>query len=65
LASYNIDEFRAFVFESTFLKRYPADAPTIDKIKNDDVALLEFGLTWLKGLLFKKSDAKTEAKKED
>jgi len=29
------------------------------------VALLEFGLTWLKGLLFKKSDAKTEAKKED
>jgi hypothetical protein len=65
LASYNIDKFRTFVFESSFLKRYPADPQTLDKIKIDEVALLEFGLTWLKGLLFKEGGANSAAPKQD
>lgn len=53
LASYNIDKFRKFVFESSFLKRFDIDGETVEKIKKDEIALLEFGLKWLKELLFK------------
>lgn len=53
LASYNIDGFRRFVFESSFLKRYEIDAETLEKIKTDEVALFQFGMHWLKNVLFK------------
>jgi uncharacterized protein len=53
MASYNIDKFKQFVFESTFLERYPVDADTRAKIENDELALLVFGLKWLKTVLFK------------
>ncbi len=53
LASYNIDKFRQFVFESSFLNRYDIDNATIEKIREDEIALLEFGLKWLKNVLFK------------
>jgi Fe-S-cluster containining protein len=56
LASYNIDKFREFVFESSFLKRYDVKQKDIEKIKNDEIALLEFGLKWLKSLLFNEGD---------
>ncbi len=58
MVSYNIDKFRQFVFESSFLKRYEVDADTLENIKNDEVALLQFGLKWLKGLLFKQDGSK-------
>jgi hypothetical protein len=57
MASYDIDRFRQFVFESSFLKRYPVDAETLGRIREDDVALLEFGMKWLKSLLFKEGDS--------
>lgn len=53
LASYNIDQFRQFVFESSFLDRYEVDPETVAKIKIDETALLEFGLKWLKSVLYK------------
>ncbi len=53
LVSYNIDKFRQFVFESSFLNRYDIDADTVAKIKEDEIALVEFGLKWLKDVLFK------------
>ena len=53
LASYNIDKFRAFVFESSFLTRYPVEEQLLSTLRTDDTALLEFGLEWLKGVLFK------------
>ncbi|MCP4353661.1 MAG: YkgJ family cysteine cluster protein [Desulfobacterales bacterium] len=52
LASYNIDRFREFVFESTFLDRYDIDTELIEKIKKDEIELLKFGITWLKSVLF-------------
>ncbi|MCP4111853.1 MAG: YkgJ family cysteine cluster protein [Desulfobacteraceae bacterium] len=52
LASYNIDKFRDFVFESTFLERYDIDKETVEKIKKDEIELLKFGVTWLKSVLF-------------
>lgn len=53
LASYNIDKFRAFVFESSFLDRYEVDEKTVGEIKTDDIALLKFGMKWLKSIFFK------------
>jgi uncharacterized protein len=58
LVSYNIDKFREFVFESSFLRRYEVDESTLKQIKADEIALLEFGLKWLKWLLFKEGDFK-------
>jgi uncharacterized protein len=56
MASYDIDQFRSFVFESSFLKRYPLDDQTIEKIKIDDVALLAVGMSWLKSVFFKEAN---------
>jgi Fe-S-cluster containining protein len=53
MVSYNIDKFRQFVFESTFLQRYDIEEETVEKIRNDEIALLEFGLKWLRDTLFK------------
>ncbi len=58
LASYNLDKFREFVFESSFLDRYEVDKTTLEKIKDDEIELLKFGLKWLKWLLFKEGDFK-------
>jgi len=56
MVSYNIDKFRQFVFDSSFLERYPVDAETREKIEVDDLALLKFGMNWLKGVLFQQPD---------
>jgi len=56
LASYNIDEFRKFVFESSFLDRYEVDDETIKRLRDDEAGLLEFGMTWLLWLLYRKGD---------
>lgn len=56
MVSYNIDKFRSFVFDSTFLERMPVDDETRDKLRTDDVALLKFGVRWLESILFKRKD---------
>jgi hypothetical protein len=40
------------------LNRYEVDANTLEVIKNDEIALLKFGLKWLKWLLFKEGEFK-------
>ncbi len=52
MVCYNVDAFRRFVFESSFLERYQVDGDTVARLREDDVALLRFGLRWLKGTLF-------------
>ena len=61
LISYNLDKFREFVFESSFLQRYEVDDAVLEQMKHDEIALLEFGLKWLKWLLFKEGDFKMKA----
>ena len=56
MASYDVDRFRDFVFDSSFLDRYDVDRKTRSQIEEDEVALLKFGLRWLKWLLFKVGD---------
>ena len=56
MVSYNIDKFREFVFSSSFLNRYEVDEATVARIREDEVELLKFGLSWLKGILFQVPD---------
>ena len=54
--SYNIDKFKEFVFDSSFLDRYDIEKEIVVKIKEDEIALLKFGIKWLKWLLFKEGN---------
>jgi uncharacterized protein len=49
---YNIDKFRDFVLQSSFLERFEVDNETANKIKKDDAELLKFGFNWLKFCLY-------------
>ncbi len=55
-ASYDIDRFRRFVFESSFLSLYNIEKQMQETIRTDEIALLQFGFKWLKWLLFKEGD---------
>jgi Fe-S-cluster containining protein len=48
MATYNIDRFSEFLFNSSFLKRYKVKSTLLKKIKNDDTVLLKFGFEWVK-----------------
>lgn len=51
-ACYDLDRFRDFVFESTFLERFELEAETVERIREDDEALLLFAFRWLRFALF-------------
>jgi hypothetical protein len=56
MALYNLDKFRNFVFESSFLDRFVIDETTIEKLKRSDLELLKFSFDWIKfGLLGQKT----------
>ena len=48
MATYNMDQFREFVFKSTFLKRYKVKSKVLKQIRIDDVELMKFGFEWVK-----------------
>ena len=48
MATYNIDRFRDFVFQSSFLKRYKIKSAILKKLQTDDLQLLKFGFEWVK-----------------
>lgn len=52
MASTALEQFRQFVFESSFLETYIIDDETIEKIKNDDVELMHFSFKYLANALF-------------
>jgi Fe-S-cluster containining protein len=47
-ASYDIDNFKRFIFESTFLNTFDVDDKTLDNIKNDEQELMKFGFQYIK-----------------
>ncbi len=53
MAAYNVDRFRDFVFQSSFLKRYKVKSALLKKLKTDDVQLLRFGFEWIKFFIWK------------
>lgn len=49
---YDPDRFREFIFDSSFLTKFQVDEDILQKIREDDVALLYFGSQWLRFALF-------------
>lgn len=48
MAAYNVDRFREFVYQSSFLKRYKVKSALLKKMQTDDLAMLRFGFDWIK-----------------
>jgi hypothetical protein len=51
MASYDIDKFRKFIFESRFLDIIDIDNEYVEEIKTDEIALMKFGFKYLKYIL--------------
>jgi Fe-S-cluster containining protein len=65
MALYNIDKFREFIFDSTFLDRFDVDPIKIIKIQKSDEELVKFAFDWIKfgifgQILFKLKDKPQE-----
>ena len=52
MATYNIDRFRDFVFESSFLNRYKVKSDVLKKVRKDEVKLLNLAFEWVKFFLW-------------
>ena len=52
MASYNLEAFRRFVFKSSFLQSFEVDPDTVERIRQDEEALLEFAIKWIRFALF-------------
>jgi len=47
MACYDLDRFRRFVFESSFLDRFDVEPDEAKQIRSDDTALFQFAMRWL------------------
>jgi len=52
MAGYNMDTFRRFVFDSTFLSKFDVSEARLEEILESDTALLKLGLDWIARFLF-------------
>ena len=52
LALYDLDNFRSQIKKNGLLNDFDIDSTTLDKAMEDDVALLELGIQWVKMILF-------------
>jgi Fe-S-cluster containining protein len=52
MACYDLDRFRRFVFESRFLEMFEVDEARVEALRTDDLELLDFGMQWLRFVLF-------------
>ncbi len=53
MSLYNGERFREFVFKSGFLKKFKIEPELVASLENDDTALLEFAVRWLRFALFR------------
>jgi Fe-S-cluster containining protein len=51
MASYDMDRFRRFVFDSDFLNIFDIDDETISSIRDDEVELMKFGTKYIKYIM--------------
>jgi len=52
LALYDLDEFRAQIFEHNLLNKFDLPGSLLQTLKTDDEALVDFGIAWVKNMLF-------------
>jgi Fe-S-cluster containining protein len=63
MASTDLDKFRDFVFNSSFLDTYEVEARTLEEIKHDDIALMKFSFKYLASSLFGTNNLKIREEK--
>jgi len=51
MASFNIDKFKSFIFESTFFSRLDVPPQKIERLTASDKELMKFGFDWIKFFL--------------
>ena len=61
MASYHLDRFRKFLFESSFFDKFEIEADEKSRIKNDEEELMKFGVKWLRFALFGDRTMKVKA----
>ena len=64
MAFYNLDKFREFIFDSTFLERFVLEDELADQLRQDDEALLQFSSRWLRFALFGEPTMQVRESKE-
>ncbi len=66
MVSSNLEMFRDFVFNSSFLEAYDIQPDVVKKISADELELLKFSLKWLRFTMFGEGDfmVKEEARKK-
>jgi hypothetical protein len=52
MAAYNVDTFRRFVFDSSFLSRFHVPPQRLAAVRQSDSALLLLGFDWILRFLF-------------
>ena len=52
MASTDLQTFRRFIFESSFLETYDLDEKLVEKLKSDDITLMLFSFQYLAATLF-------------
>lgn len=65
MASTDLDSFRNFIFNSSFLDTYEIDEKTLEEMKEDDVALMHFSFRYLANTLFGAEGMKIRKEKLD
>ncbi|MCB2180693.1 MAG: YkgJ family cysteine cluster protein [Desulfobulbaceae bacterium] len=63
MVSTDLDKFKRFIFESSFLDIYDVDQETLDKIQEDDIELMKFSFRYLASSLFGTGDLKIKDEK--
>lgn len=58
MCCYDLDRFRRFAFDSTFLARFEVDEARVEAMRGDDEELLEFAMQWLRFLLLRERTMK-------
>ena len=58
MASYDLDRFRRYIFESDFLNVFDIDEETLKKIKEDEVELIQFGVKYIKFVMMMEESLK-------
>lgn len=63
VALYNLDRFRELLYKSSFFERFEVADECIEKMKENDEELLNFGYEWLKFSLFGEKSIKIKEQK--
>lgn len=58
---YNIDRFREYILETSFLDKFDVDEETVEKMRTDDVELLKFAYRWIRFAIFREPTMQIKA----